>query len=311
MELQKEIVSCLWSEDLKRHIEETGFRFSEEDLLSIAYLFAPSFAERLRLLELVVRNCPSVSEHAEKCIVWQQKCLAQFLSHAPDHVYELRVIDDPSDRHGCEERYLCDSYEAALEMIDGFYAEYDFAPEQPTVRYTIAKRCILRKGEPFREDDCGEVILSAGKVLVSVDNIPAETEFGPCADDCVGCTKPCIHNMEVAFPDFLPNFAPVQYRLPNGCLDYGISIFFEGFCLGPELYIIPLDSEMLNSRDFDTHWGGHWHEHIPCPNVRAVDLESLSEKLQENYHAFLVWHKMKYPTILIPENFLEKSKIRG
>ena len=55
MELQKEILSCLWSEDLKRHIEETGFRFSQEDLLAIAYLFAPSFAERLRLLELVAR----------------------------------------------------------------------------------------------------------------------------------------------------------------------------------------------------------------------------------------------------------------
>lgn len=289
MELQKEILSCLWSEDLKRHIEETGFRFSEEGLLSIAYLYAPSFAEQLRLLELVARNCPSVSEHAEKCITWQQKCLAHFLSHDPNHVYELRIIDDPSDCHSCEERYLCESYEAALEMIDGFYAEYDFAPEQPTVRYTIAKRCILRKGQPFREDDCGEVILSAGKVLVSVDNIPNETEYGPCADDCVGCTNPCIHNMEVAFPYFLPDRSPVRYRLPNGREEYGVHLHLSGIGLGTDLYIVPLDSEMQNSREFDSHWGGHWHEHIAAPYVRSASLSELPEKQRENFHAFIAW----------------------
>ena len=297
MDLQKEFIDCLWSEDLKRHIAETGFRFSEEDLLAIACKHAPSFAERLRLLELVARNCPQVSDHAKKCILYLKKCLARFLSHDANQVYELRIVDDPSDRHGYESHYLCESYEAALEMIDGHYKEYDFAPEQPTVRYTITKRCILRTGDPFREDHCGEAILSAGKVLVSVDHIPDETEFGPCADDCMDCAKPCIHNMEVAFPNFLPNFAPVQYRLPNGSMYYGISIFFEGFCLGPELYIIPLDGDMLNSRNFDAHWGGHWHEHVPSPNVRAVPLDSLPEKLRENYHAFVAWHKMRWPGI--------------
>lgn len=289
MDVQKEIISCLCSEDLRRYIEETGFRFSEEDLLSIAYQFAPSFDKRLRLLDLVARNCPSVSEHAEKCIVWQKKCLAHFLSHDTNHIYELRIIDDPSNRHSYEERYLCESYEAALEMIDGYYREYDFAPEQPTVRYTIAKRRILRKGQPFREDDCGEAILSAGKVLVSVDNIPNETEFGPCVDECVGCTKPCIHNMEAAFPYFLPSPSPVRYRLSNGQEDYGVHLHLNGIGLGTELYIIPLDSEMMHNRDFDTRWGGHWHQHIPAPYVLALSPDALPEKLRENYAAFTAW----------------------
>lgn len=298
MELQKEIISCLWSEDLKRYIEETGFRFSEEDLLAIAYNFAPTFAERLRLLELVARHCPSVADHAEKCITYQEKCLAHFLRHSPDQVYELKILDNPSDPQDYEERYLCESYEAALDMIDGFYKEYDFSPEQPTVRYTIAKRCILHKGNSFREDDCGEAILGAGKVLLSVDNIPDETEFGPCQEDCVGCTLPCIYNMEAAFPPFLPDRSPVRYRLPNGKEEYGIHLKLNWVGLGCELYVIPLDGEMMNTRDFDAHWGGHWHQHIPAPYVRSVPLDSLPQNLRDNLHAFRRWYREKFPRLI-------------
>lgn len=56
MDVQKEVIACLWSEDLKRHIAQTGFRFSEENLLIIAYKFAPTFAERIRLLGLITES---------------------------------------------------------------------------------------------------------------------------------------------------------------------------------------------------------------------------------------------------------------
>lgn len=289
MDLQKEILSCLWSKDLKRHIEETDFRFSQEDLLAIACQFAPNFSERLRLVGLIAQQCPEVSDHAEKYIAWQHRCLAHFVSHDSSYVYELRILDDPSDRHAYEERYLCESYEAALEMIDGFYQCYDFAPEQPTVRYTIVKRAILRAGQPFREDACGEAILGAGKLLIEVDDIPNESEHGVCPADCVDCPIRCIRNLDVAFPEFLPNRAAVQYRLPNGSLHYGIYLCFDWVGLGCDAYVIPLDSEMMNTQDFDAHWGGHWHEHIPRPYVRSVPLEELPNNLRENYHAFTAW----------------------
>ncbi len=289
MNVQKEVVSYLWSEDLKRHIDETGFLFSQEDLLSVACQFAPNFAQRLRLVELIAQHCPDTSEHAKKYIAWQQRCMKHFTDHDSGHVYELRILDDPSDRNCCEERYLCESYEAALEMIDGFYRCYDFAPEQPTVRYTIAKRCILRKGDPFREDNCGEAILGAGTVLIEVSDIPDQSEFGPCPEDCVDCSIRCIRNQDVEFPAFLPDRAAVQYRLPNGSIHYGIRLSLNMVGLGCDAYIIPLDSQMMNTRDFDAHWGNHWHEHVPRPNVRSVSPDSLPENLRENYHAFTAW----------------------
>ena len=294
MDIQKEIISGFWSQDLKRNIEDTGYRFSEQDLLAIAYRFSPSYAERLRLLSLVAEHCPTVSDHARKCMAYQKKCLAHFLDHACDQLYELKIQDDPSNPNDCDERYLCESYEAALEMIDGFYREYDFALEQPTVRYTITKRCILRKGSTFREDDCGEAVLGAGKVLISVDNIPGETEHGPCPDDCAGCNQLCIHDLEAAFPNFLPHQSPVQYRLPNGAVRYGIDLSYMWDVPLTECYIIPLDSKMMTSREYESQWGCHWHEHIPVPNVRPVFPDDLPDNLRENYMAFLPWCTEKF-----------------
>ena len=293
MDVQKEIISFLWSEDLKRYIEETGFCFPEKDLLTIAYRFAPSFDQRLRLLELVARNCPTVCDHARKCIAYQKKCMDHFLSHCSDQIYELKILDNPGDPHDYEERYLCESFEAALEMIDGFYQEYDFAPEKPTVRYTVAKRTILRKGDPFREDACGEAILGAGKLLIAVNEIPNEREYGPCPDSCEDCALPCLGEAE--FPNYMPNQAAVQYRLPNGSIHYGICLTMNGVGLESDLYVIPLDSEMMNSREFDTHWGSHWHQHIPYPNVRSVSPEALPETLRENYLAFTAWLEINHP----------------
>ena len=289
MDLQKEILSWFWSQELKQHIEKTGYRFSEAYLLAIAYKFAPSYAERLRMLNLVAENCPTVSDHARKIIAYQEKCLSHFLSHTQDQVYELKIKEDPSDPHDYEERYLCESYEAALDMIDRFYEEYDFAREKPTVRYTVAKRCILRKGNPFREDHSGEAILGAGKVLISVDNIPGETEYGPCPADCKDCGQLCIHDLEVDFPNFLPPRSPVQYRCSDGSLRYGIDLSYILKSPLTEFYIIPLESEMLTSREYDDRWGCHWHEHIPVPNVRPVSPDALPEKLRDNYLAFLPW----------------------
>ena len=56
-QLQQEILSCVWSTDLKNYIKEHSYIFSSTELLSIAYRFAPTYNERLRLLQLLqVRN---------------------------------------------------------------------------------------------------------------------------------------------------------------------------------------------------------------------------------------------------------------
>lgn len=73
-QLQKEIISCIWSKGLKKHIAQTHYSFNETELLDIAYHFSPTFDERLRLLQLLTEHAPDVSKHAAQCIAWQHKC---------------------------------------------------------------------------------------------------------------------------------------------------------------------------------------------------------------------------------------------
>ncbi|MBR4308173.1 MAG: hypothetical protein IKT58_01120, partial [Oscillospiraceae bacterium] len=163
---------------MKTRLDEMGYIFTDSELLGIAFHYAPSFAERLRLMGLLAEQCPTVSDHARKCIRWQEVCLERFKAHGENEIYELHIKDTPD---AYEERYLCRSYEAALEMIDGFYKEYAFTPD-PRASYTVEKRKILDVGQAFEEDALGGCTLRTGKVLVSVDRFPEETEHGPCPE---------------------------------------------------------------------------------------------------------------------------------
>ncbi|MBR2048318.1 MAG: hypothetical protein IJ960_06935 [Oscillospiraceae bacterium] len=285
-QLQKEITACLWSDGLRNAIEEKKYTFTEVDLLGIAFHFAPSFEERLRLLKLLEDYAPSVSAHAARCIDWQNRSLEAFRSNGEGEIYELRIKNEPD---AYEERYLCATFDAALEMIDGFWQEYDFSSELKQTRYVIEKRHILRTGEPFQEDSLGECILSAGKVLVSVDGLRDESENGSCPHDCSDCAISCVANIEVSFPAFLPERTPVRWYAPDGSVKYGVHLNFHhakemDFC-----YIIPFDTELLTGRAYEQHWGGHWHEHILCPYVEEVPVDELPEKLRENYFGFCAW----------------------
>ncbi len=285
-QLQKEILVCLRSEALKAQIEAQSHVFTEKELLGIAFHYAPSFAERLRLLQLLADYAPTVSGHAAKCIQWQKDRLERFKRHGANEIYELRIKDSPD---AYEERYLCSSFETALEMIDGFYKEYDFVEESPFASYVIKKRKILRSGETFEEDHMGECNLAAGKVLVSVDSIPGESEFGLCPHNCIDCKVPCVADIDVCFPVCIADRAPARYSAHEGKIEYGIHLDFSPSRMTYEYYIIPLEGTMMERGSYDENWGSHWHEHIPAPNAEEVSVEELPVELRKRYDHFVAW----------------------
>lgn len=268
-QLQQEIMSCIWSKDLRTYISEHNYTFDSMDLLSISYTYAPSYNERIRLLQLLADHDPDVSEFAARCVRFQQECLEQFCRRGENEVYELRIQDGPD---AYEDRYLCASYDTALDMIDGFYREYDFAPETNNVRYAIAKRKILQPGEAFQEDELQECILGAGKVLISAEIWRHE-------DD----PKHSIN--DVMFPPFIPHLSPVRYRRHDKTIGRGI-------CLGGDhlpteaFYVIPFDNEILKSGAYEQHPGNHWHEHIPGPLVEILPVEDLTGEEKDIYYDF-------------------------
>ncbi|MBE6932717.1 MAG: hypothetical protein E7464_05005 [Ruminococcaceae bacterium] len=282
--LQNEILSCLWSKDLKNHITKTAYTFSDTELLGIAYHFAPTYDVRLHLLQLLADHAPSVSAHAQRCIEWQKELLSSFRHIGENEVYELQIKESPEE---IEERFLCASYETALTMIDGYYKEYDFTSETESARYTIVKRKVLQPNQVFCDDSLGVCILGAEKKLISVDGRPGETENGPCCHSCCECQNPCVQDIDVCFPSFVADRSPVRYRQKDGSLHYGVHLSCGGDEPSDVLYIVPL--QRPNACGFDAKWADLWHEHISGPNVEIIPVSSLPEALQNSYHAFLDW----------------------
>lgn len=274
--LQQEIISCIWSTDLRNYIKEHNYMFSDAELLSIAYHVAPTYDERLRLLQLLADYAPDVSELAAQCIRFQRDCLEQFCQHRENEVYELCIKDDPD---AYEERYLCASYQTALDMIDEFYREYDFAPEKDTVRYVIAKRRVLQPTDAFQEDELQECILGAGKVLLSAEIWRDEND-------------PKNEIEDVEFPSFVPHLSAVRYRKGDGSICRGVCLAGNDFP-ADSCYVIPLESEMLQSRDYEKHLGYHWHEHIPGPDIEVLSLEDLTDAEKSDYLAFVQYWKKR------------------
>lgn len=283
--IQQQIVSRFWSESLKKHIAETGHVFSDEELLGLVWHFVPEYQERLRLFGLIAEHIPTVSEHARRCMVWMEETLTQFKQHDPHTVYELHIKDTPDS---WDERYLCATYEAALEMIDGFHKEYD-ANETEETQYTIEKRRILQVGEQFQEDYLATCELGPGKVLLSAEADEVSCEYRPCDGDCMECEKTRASCMDILFPPFLPNLSLVKYR-HLGKIEYGITFEPGRDDLADSVYIMPLGGIT------DPDW---WdHDHVYHPYVDIALEEELTEKQKQEaatLRAFLEDYMKQHP----------------
>ncbi|MBQ5672217.1 MAG: hypothetical protein IIV43_07665, partial [Oscillospiraceae bacterium] len=93
-QLQNEICACLWSATLKTKLRECGHCFNELELLSIAYNYAPSFEDQLRLMQLLADHGTTEADHAARCIAWQRESLEAFKRKNDHELYELRIKDD-------------------------------------------------------------------------------------------------------------------------------------------------------------------------------------------------------------------------
>ena len=277
--IQQQIVSRFWSESLKKHIAQTGHVFSDEELLGLVWNFVPEYQERLRLFGLIAEHIPAVSEHARLCMVYMEETLTQFQQHDPHTVFELHIKDTPDS---WDERYLCATYEATLEMIDGFHKEYG-TDETEQTQYTIVKRCILQAGEQFQEDCLGTCELGPGKVLYNTDRADNDgREHAPCEGFCLECKNRCAAGMDVVFPDFIPNLSAVKYRYIDHKTEYGLYFApFSGSLL-QSCYLLPLDSDMVKYRRFNDDWD---HNHVPHPFVDVITAEALPDELKDGYYA--------------------------
>lgn len=116
-ELQNIVISLIKSDSLKKVIKQTEKIFEPIELVKIAFDYAASYDQRLNLLELMKINITEkrLKEYIEQLIKIQKQIYIKFMIQDEKYVYELHIKENPNSY---DERYLCDSYSSAIEMID-------------------------------------------------------------------------------------------------------------------------------------------------------------------------------------------------
>ena len=287
------ILNLLPSRALKSKISEVGYEFSETELLCILYEYAPTFDERLMLLDAFTQTAsPEIGESARLIAAWQRRIRDAFRICGEGEVYELHIKDTPESY---DETYLCATVEAALAYIDLFYEEYaDVTYRGESTRYRIVKRRIYagKSGETFDEDYVAECVLDQHKRLLTVDDDVDNTPYGIgfCEGrDCDTCEKVCLHHgRTMLFPCFTKHLDLVRFEDYKGAIRYGINFQWDD---SPAdcLCVDPLDSRAVRYHSFEN--AGDDHDHPPLPLVEPASIDELNEEMREDYLAFMAYLK--------------------
>jgi hypothetical protein len=286
------ILSLLPSRALREKIREVGYKFTEQELLFILYEYAPTFEERMTLLERFAETAsPEIGETVGLILAWQRRIFDAFRVLGEGEVYELHIKDTPDSY---DETYLCGSYDAALAYIDLFYKEYGTDQKGDSTRYRIEKRRIYggKPDEVFDEDYLAECVLDQHKRVMTVDDHVDNSPYGMgfCEkQECDTCEKICWHHgRDVLFPCFTKNLDLVRFEDYKGAVRYGVNFQWDD---SPAdcLCVDPLDSLAVRYHIFEN--AGDDHDHPPLPLVEPASAEELSEEMRRNYLAFLEYLK--------------------
>ena len=285
MLMTNEIIELLPSQGLKSKIRETGYRFSEKELLYIIYGYAPSFEKRIEMLERFAKNAtPEGTKYALWVCETERKNFGEFCKSSPDVVYELHIKETP---HSCDEKYLCDSYETALSVIDMHFAEYESAKETEDTRYTIEKKQVFSRkaGQDFTDDILMDCELCAGKVIKEVNNwsnrCPADCD-GECGE-CEVAYPPSYTS--ILFPRFIYDRDIVRYTKYNGEVACGIHLKSESDDETSDYCVVSFDSDMIYYHDYDMDFLDHTH--IDAPFIEKISEDEITEKQRADYRAFM------------------------
>lgn len=285
--MTNEIIELLPSIELKNKIKETNYKFSEDNLLQIIYTYAKSFDDRISLLERFSKIAnEETSKLAKMYIDFELQNLRNFTAPSDGFVYELLIKDKPD---AYEERYLCSSYNAALNYIDRFYEQYASinAKETEESRYRIIKRKVFSENDSFEEDEYFECELGPNKTLLKV----IDSHFSPhCPEDIESCSdcKALCHNRgdQIKYPNFIPNKSILKYRDHNGINCFGININWVPTSeTVDDFYVIKLNSGPMLEKDYEE--AQFCHVHIPAPLANLADVSDLDDKTRERYYEFI------------------------
>ena len=288
---EQKIVDLLPSADLRAKIRASNHRFRENELLQIAYRYAPTFEARMEWLENFAETAtPPVAALARAYMERDRASLAWFTEASPHVVYELCIRVTPS---AYKEKYLCATYKDALVCIDRFYEAYESAEEGEATRYEITRRKIFSETDPFDEDAEGLCILGPDKTVLEVSDYGS---FVDCEREasCSACEEVCARRCdEVRYPRFIEHHELVRYSDFSENDAFGVCLCLEdedGDTVS-ELYVIALDTAVMRERHYEAEGNPYAfheaHRHVEPPHVTRASADELDERMREVYDAFM------------------------
>lgn len=287
-EIQEAIVACMPSKSLRAAVARTGHVFAPQELLALAYRYAPDQAKRMELLMLLAHDVPEIAEHAQALISYQEQMTEAYMTPSADAVYEL-LVHEAGVRE--PERCLCASFEAALARLRWYRERYADIPGGEET-YSIIKRRILPAGDDEVDDEMGGCRVDADGTILGLDMYDGLNEWGGCpegCDDCDECPRICMNHMgEAACPMFVEPWGFVRYPGLKGWTTWAIALpQVEPDPLETEITVYPLNGETVHYRDMDEVFFSHWH--VALPQVEAVTAEDLPSAWREAAVAYRAW----------------------
>ncbi|MCQ2430263.1 MAG: hypothetical protein MJ192_08030 [Clostridia bacterium] len=300
---RSDILRALFRPSLANLIEARG-GMTDDDLLGAVFQFAPDH-DTLMTLTAAVRDGasdPVVAAWASDILAWQDNLLREFGKSEPGVVYEVHVKITPAS---WDESCLCATYEGALSAIRHMIGEYDdICPENPDSRYRVVRRHILTDGEAAvwgGDTDCGEAVFLPGVKLYRLDMyVEAGDRWSQereCNHECMDCDQEhqilSAECREVVFPtDEFPHITPALWTDPRTAVRRYAAVWqwpdSDGSASGcaAELYTIPLDTDYVRLRRFETDDFTD-HQHIEPPFIEPVDPSVLTPEMRADYEALV------------------------
>ena len=278
-EFHDKVISLIPSETLKKVIKETDFQFPELDIFILIDCCAPSFDERIALLNEAKKEfSPELAKYTEDYIEYQKGCLALFMEPVPDYVYSVEVVP--------HESYLFKTAAEAIEFTAYYLKTGDterfesfFIEKTPILELSKVNKDVMIAGN----HNCTAY---NGKVIEVSTAYDCDYKFPKkCDGRCLDCEIFCHFKDEdeMAFPKFFENGDLIKYPDDRDGYEYAISLGADADC-GCTAYCVPLDSAEVVYHVFEDSF--YAHQHPDLFEVEKADVSELDEKMREDYLAF-------------------------
>lgn len=291
-ELEKKIIELIPSKTIKTEIVKQQYHFGEIDLVQIIIEFARYWDEMISLLEEIIQYLDSskLIQYVEDIIKCEKKSYQDFISNSPNYVYDI-VIDN-----NISSSYLVPNYNSIKKTIESYLENYnEFIDNDKEINVSVYKRKISNRqtAKEIDENENQEIKLDRNNRIVRIDSNWIDPEDYDIEFNSIKYPpifkKYELVSLDLKYYDNIDDYKEKEYAEgKNVC--YLIESFGNMNEKNGEACLLYLNSELVKYRNIDlideqghlSYFNNHFH--LNFGYLEKVDLNSISEKIKNDYN---------------------------